>query len=267
MSVEEAVENVLTHYGTKGMKWGVRKDRDSASFRTNAQNLKPQGITMHKDGSVTIEKGANLQRISHANGKPFAIKELTYASINAYDTAAYIKELGGGKVKGLTLWGGSRDTILSIQATKTIKAPSIKEATRIHSDALVNDPKFRATALGNSNRRIEKIKADPTGKLAQRTYEVNNRRLILDEGMDSKAPAFRKEFVRVYQAKGYDAVRDELDAGLLSVAPVVIFHPEKSLKVVRTTQITKSLRKANNEELKLYNKRGKDWVERQLYEK
>jgi len=249
------------------MKWGVRKDQDSVSFRTNAKNLKPQGVTMHKDGSISIEKGADLQRISHLNGKPYSMKELTYASINAYDTKSYIKELGGGKVAGFFKYGGSRDAILSLQATKTIKAPSLKEATRIHSEALVNDPKFREVALGNSNRRIEKIKNDPTGKLAQRTYEMNNRRLILDKQMDAKAPAFRKEFVRVYQGKGYDAVRDELDVGILAVSPTIVFSPEKSWKMLRTTESTKTLRKANNQELKLYRKKGSDWVNRQLYDK
>jgi len=69
-----------------------------------------------------------------------------------------------------------------------------------------------------------------------------------------------------YQAKGYHALRDENDirAGIAK-APIIIFSPEKSLKVVGKQTIDDKLRKANKAKLKQYKKNGKSWVETQLY--
>lgn len=261
-------ETILSHYGTKGMRWGIRNAANSShtTLPKGVQDLKPQGVTIGKDGSISMEKGANLQRLVRSNGKSLPMKDLTYASINAYDNAKYIKVIGG---KGF--FGGGRDTILSIQTTQAIKAPSVIEGTRIVSDMMIRDPVFRKhnTALFGSpinDRELKQIKADPVGKTAQAWYDHTNTKLTFDKEFDPDAPFVQKRFREEFQSKGFNAVRDENDINSrIAKAPIIIFSPEKSLKVVKTTQIDDALRKANKQTLKRYKKNGKGWVERELH--
>lgn len=256
----------LEHYGVKGMRWGFRKAREH-SEADQLPDLKPHGVTIGRDGSITIEKGAFLQRLVRSNGNSLPMKDITYASINAYDNARYIKSIGG---KGF--FGGGRDTILSIETTKEIKAPSVADATKIVSDMMVRDPKFRkhnTDPLGNpiTSKELEKITKDPTGKTAQDWYFNTNQKLTFDKEYDPDAPLVQKQFREEFQKKGYTAVRDENDvASLIGVkSPIIIFSPETSLRVVRRSQITDDLRKANKETLKRYKKNGKSWVDAELY--
>jgi hypothetical protein len=255
--------DILAHYGVKGMRWGVSQERQSS---TGVQNLKPQGVAIGKDGSVSIEKGSSLQRLVRSNGQSLPMKDITYASINAYDNARYIKVIGG---KGF--FGGGRDTVLSLQTTQPIKAPSVTESTRIVSNMMVNDPQFRLhnTKLFGAPinaKELAQLKADPVGKTAQAWYVNTNTKLTFDPSFDPDAPHVQKRFREEFQSRGYNAVRDENDVrSKIAKAPLIIFSPEKSLKVVKKTTIDDKLRKANKQQLKQYKRTGKDWVEKELY--
>lgn len=258
------LSEAMEHHGIKGMHWGVRKQRDRSS-NTIPADIKPHGVTMRRDGSIDIEKGAKLQRLVRSNGQSLPMKDVTYASINAYDNARYIKTIGG---KGF--FGGGRDTILSIQTTQPIKAPPVNEATRMVSDLMLHDAEFRkknTDILGRTitDKDLEQIRADPTGKMAQSWYWQTNQKLTFDPKFDPDAPYVQKKFRDTFTAKGYNAIRDENDASKISKAPIIIFHPENSLKVVGKQQIDNKLRKANKAQLKAYKRNGKDWVDKQLF--
>src|SRR4051812_33679396 len=92
-------EEALSHFGVKGMRWGVRKAEP-----VQPDDIRTPGITFRRDGSIDIQPGASLQRLVRANGKSLPMKDITYASTNAYDNAKYIKFIGG---KGI--FGGGRD--------------------------------------------------------------------------------------------------------------------------------------------------------------
>lgn len=57
-------DDVLEHYGVKGMKWGVRKDRQSVSDRVAAYKKKRSAPT-----KVTVSKGGGKTRVSATGGK------------------------------------------------------------------------------------------------------------------------------------------------------------------------------------------------------
>ena len=255
----------LSHFGVKGMRWGIRNDPELLK-RDRALNVKPHGITLGRDGSMAIEKGANLQRLVRSNGKSLPMKDITYASVNAYDNARYVKVIGG---KGF--FGGGRDTVLSIKATQPIKAPSVTESTKMVSELMVRDSEFRkrnTSILGGpiNAKELKQIADDPTGKTARAWYDSTNTKLTFGPDFDSNAPFVQKRVRETFQAKGYNAVRDENDIRSgIAKAPVIIFSPEKSLKVVGKRTIDDELRKANKTQLKRYKKNGKAWVESQLY--
>lgn len=264
MSGAVAADHFLAHYGIKGMKWGVRKE---PSRGVESLNIRSKGVTVRSDGSIDVAKGASLQRLVRSNGKSLPMKDLTYASLSEYDNARYIKTIAG---KGF--FGGGRDKILHITATKPIKAPSIDKATRMVSDMMLTDAQFRkknTSMLGESisNKELDQIRKDPGGKTARAWYEVTNTKLTFDKEFDPDAPFVQKAFREKMKSEGYNAVRDENDVvGKIAKSPIIVFEPENSLKVTSSTMVTDEIRRANKETLSLYKSLGKDWVDRELYE-
>lgn len=262
-SLEELLDagaNWLEHFGVKGMRWGVRRSMDTAG-----PDVRTEGVDVKSDGSISIRPGASIQRLIRSNGGSMPMKDITFASINEYDNAKYIKEIGG---KGF--FGGGRDQILSIVATKPIKAPSHAESVKLHSELLLSDAKYRAKLkplLGEviSKKELEKVRSDPSGKAAQEWYKSANQAMTFDKEFDPGAPYVQKALKDHIEKNGYNALRDENDFGVISKAPIIIFSPEKSLKVVKVTNITDELRQANKEKLKQYKAKGKKWIDQELY--
>lgn len=249
----------IKHFGIKGMRWGVRKERASAIPA-------PIGVTMRRDGSIDVRPGANLQRLARSNGKSMPLKDITYASLNDYDNSRYIKIIGG---KGF--FGGGRDQVLTLQATKPIKAPSVDEATKIVSEMMVKDAAFRkinTDPLGNpiSSKELKKLETEPTGKTAKAWYDHTNQKMTFDKEYDPGAPFAQKKVREELGRRGFNALRDENDvrAGIAK-APIIIFNPQDSLKVTRVSDINDQLRSANKAKMKSYKRNGKSWIESQLY--
>jgi hypothetical protein len=68
MDTVKAVEEVLAHHGTKGMKWGVRKSasRVGASFRRRTGRSGPQEVTVKdKPTSKRIKTKGGEGRLAH----------------------------------------------------------------------------------------------------------------------------------------------------------------------------------------------------------
>lgn len=265
---EALVDDFLAHYGIRGMKWGIR--RADPSGGGPAPNVGAPGVTVRSDGSISIEKGASLQRLARSNGKSAPMKGLTYASMLEYDNARYIKTIGSN---GLLSFGQGRDQILGLTATKKIEAPSKEEATRMVSEMMLKNAEFRKrnTILFGGpidDKMLEKVRQDPIGKDATSIYEMTNSKMVLDGKFDPDAPHVQRMLREAVVSRGYNALRDENDAGgknPLAKAPIIVFNPEDSLKVTTITSITDDLRKANKAKLQQYNNQGKNWVDEQLF--
>lgn len=257
------MEVILEHYGVKGMRWGVRKSVQTAPEGP----FKSEKITLNRDGSAHIGKGAELARLGKSSGVSLGETKVTFVSTNAADTAKYVKLLGGDG-----FLGGKRDQLISLRATKDIAAPNVKEATRIHSELMLRDPKFRqenkhwAVDRPINDKELAKIRADPSGKDAFQWYQSSNTKLGLKIDQDPSLPEFQKKMAQAYTSKGYGALRDENDVAWgAAKAPVIILNPASSLRVVSITTLTDEIRKSSRQEQKYYQKQGKAWVEKELY--
>lgn len=265
----------LYHHGIKGMKWGVRRyqNKDGTLTPAGKKRYSPdelgrkpvqKGVSVKSDGSISIAKGVNLQRLVSDGSRP--LKDITYASVLEYDNAKYVKYIGG---KGL--FGGGRDKVLSIKATEDLKAPSVDEASKIMVSILSNNPEFRSSfknMIGNtvSDKELSKMKANPTGTTAKSWYHELNVSMTFGSDFSPTTPYVQKTFSKALQNKGYNMLRDENDfQSKVSKAPVIILNPQKTLKVVSMTDITDELRATSKETLRDYKKFGKDWVDKYVY--
>ena len=265
----------LQHWGIKGMRWGVRRyqNKDGSLTPAGKKRYSPselgrepiqKGVSVKSDGSITVDKGVSLQRLTSDNSRP--LKDITYASMLEYDNAKYVKYIGG---KGI--FGGGRDKVLSMKANETLKAPSVDEASKIMVDILKNNQEFRGkftNMLGNtvSDKELKRMIENPTGPDAQAWYFELNVSMTYSPEFDSSAPFIQKTFGDALQKKGYNMLRDENDfQNKVSKAPVIILNPQKTLSVVSVTDITDELRNSSKEVINDYKKLGKDWVDTYVY--
>lgn len=265
----------LVHHGIKGQKWGIRRyqNKDGSltpagkkRYSPNELGLKPvpKGVTVKSDGSITVSKGVNIQRLVSDKSRSF--KDVTYASVLEYDNAKYVKYIGG---KGF--FGGGRDKVLSMKAAEDLRAPSMDEASKIMVDILSTNPKFRSSfknMLGDTvnDKELEKMKKDPTGSTAKAWYDELNVSMTFTSDFDPDAPFVQETFSRALQNKGYNMLRDENDyQNKVAKAPVIILNPQKTLTVVSITDITDDLRSKSKEVVADYKKLGKDWVDTYVY--
>ena len=128
----------LEHYGVKGMKWGVRKDRSRKNSNTRPSeksDLSAKGYSVSKDGSISIKKGHTLQRVYKSSGKnkgETGSSGTNYFSFTTSDNQAYISMMGAGadsKFKFLRKLAS--DKVASFEVKENLKSPSTKEAFEI----------------------------------------------------------------------------------------------------------------------------------------
>lgn len=266
----------LAHHGIKGQKWGIRRFQKKDGSLTPAGKKRystdelgrqpvPKGVSVNKNGSISISKDTSLQRLVSDESRP--MKDITYASVLEYDNAKYVKYIGG---KGF--FGGGRNKVLSIRANEDLKAPSMDDASKIMVDLLTKNPEFRkrfTNSFNNepvSDKELARMKNDPTGSTAKAWYDELNISMTFSPDFDENAPFVQKTFSKALQDKGYNMLRDENDyQNKVAKAPVIILNPQKTLTVVSVTDITDELRTKSKEVVDDYKKLGKDWVDKYLY--
>lgn len=333
-------EAFLLHYGVKGMRWGVRKDRETSGNRSSRQKPKAKNVShsektkKHFSNLSDSDLSARLDSDFH---QPQDRKGLTrnqkvaiaggavvVAGLASYGAYRYIQAKGTNPPSGLL------DQLSSVVAPSGYQIPTAKTP----SSLIKLSTKERLARLSTSSTTIpagtvfQRMTTNPEESLSgflyaahsefdkqvyggEFVYSINARmpgkevfKSLMEFDDDIRLPSQRErvttyleamtalsgrklskkethdvlsgyssfmsrfalggagteEFVSRLKAKGYNAVTDDHDAGLISQSPVILFDVAKSVKrrtakahdysdVIKSIDFVKDISRKNDNDL------------------
>lgn len=231
------VDTFLAHYGVKGMRWGVtrektprasRRERLEAAYRTKMSDVEAKtkadarirtektlliagGIAVAAAASIVIgkklhtefapinlPKGSSLQNVNQ-HGTDFDLDRITFATFKPKDNALYRDKFSMELLR--SVGRKSNDVYATeLKAVKDIKIPSKATARKLFKEyEALNGivPKTKSTVTINGVRKT--VRSNVTARMI-----ANNRTRQIS---DPKKSAFL-EYVA---SKGYDGIQDVMD--------------------------------------------------------
>lgn len=228
--------NHLYHYGVKGMKWGVRRDKEELD-RLAGRAYK---VDINDDGSYTIKKGSKLHRVSASSSNNR--KGYAYVSFVDEDVKGYRKEI--------TQWldetegGGIKTFDLTMKATRDIRVPSEVEKVNTFLDIIGKNKidttdmvvlKYNSTnsndeLIGKPKRLRDSMVKKGLDKETATYYALFS--MCLYKNQD-----YKDVYFKALKDKGYDAIEDLEDSFSHRINPLIVFERENTLKLTKATEL------------------------------
>lgn len=208
----------LYHYGVKGMKWGVRHDKQRNQLSDKQKRVIKRiaittavtvgaaaaGYSLYKYGQKNfdsvIKSGVKIQHMSRTTDE--VLNHPFYASYLPKDNKIYTKN---------NLFGAHFETKMMAKSSKNIRIAGKRNAERIYREWLNTDPVAKQ-------------------RFGSQSYFSFNRNLNTPDYRDKKIIS---NFYKELQKHGYSAIRDVNDQFQTGVtSPVIIFGSLKDIKVI-----------------------------------
>jgi len=263
MSVITDTKEILTHHGTKGMKWGVRKAykptgrsgsgtkkpkyterADLGKRAKGSKTLQKQALRVVKKGDTVHHVTMNADLVPRAGG--------LYASYLESDAETYRTEYK-------TFLEATRDAKkvfeYDLKVVQDIITPSkqakVDAFIEMHrdknSEQLVADMAknkmsasfglaiARLVGLGknqksNLTKKYQDLIESDDPKAQQKAFDDFAQFLVWE-------PKIRKQYFKKLAKDGFTAMYDDFDMDDYSKEPLIIFNPEKSLAVVEKREV------------------------------
>ncbi|ADD80911.1 gp020 [Rhodococcus phage ReqiPepy6] len=256
MTAVVEIDDFLAHYGVKGMKWGVIRDRDSGSRSSGSGTSGP--VRTRQSTALEakyIQKGHDLETAQQKAAKRAKVQKvlLVAGAVTLAGTAAYVghKEYGkrftnvvlekGADLKYINALGPQADynrrlyTTFNEGDTKKYRGMLAKQLQKNGlSSKTIYETTLRATETikAPSHREAEKIYKDlikrkdiyPKEYGRMLSYKEFNAGLI-------RSSADGKEFYNALKKKGFNAVLDSNDqfvSGYNTKKPLILFNAASS---------------------------------------
>lgn len=254
----------LVHYGVKGMKWGVSRERMEATTlskserkeaRKNLHKLSNKVIdTKYADGffgrrmseeqynklstkAHTVKKGQTVGRITQRKDEKF--EEMTYVSYKPNDRTIYRATMP--VVTGTLKRGGDKRYKNSYEATfktlETLRSPSEKE--RVDAFAALFDTPSIKLKNGKTVTGRQFLKRTYPKEVKTLTSQQLGMRFYHDftENQYAKTPLNSAYFKEV-QKRGYNSIVDDNDRNYLSNSPLIVLNPNGTLKKMKVKTLS-----------------------------
>ncbi len=249
MIIEE--HNYLEHVGVKGMQWGVRKARYEKAVRNfngltqqigDLQDKKRLRSTLSEkdfkrlnNKDTVIKRGSKITRTSNnptSSGSLFV--STNNQDANNYRAVIPVSEKGGRVQKQSR---GYYET--TFNATENLKSPSERKRVEGYI-SLMGERSIRLNTGETITGRDYLIRQG----LSETVKKLNNRQLALTYyGQIVMQQGIRNEplntaYYNKMKTKGYNALIDDNDRGVLASTPMLVFNSSQSLKTVSVKKLT-----------------------------
>lgn len=229
-------EGELTHYGVKGMKWGVRRTPEELGYK----------VYKKQKGDVVLNKGTSFQRITtNANN---AITKGVYTSYRSSDKDLYKGVLGRMRISYLSQQGEPVSLKeMTMTSKEDIRLPSRKvrlsEFEKLYRSnpegvkALINE--HESSRYGKDYQVSDKNFSNK-GAL-DKTYQKFNDALAM--GDNAKNKQVIRDYYLGLKKLGYNAIADENDIRLSTFkanAPIIMFNSKQSIGRTITRELSAS---------------------------
>lgn len=217
----------LKHYGVQGMKWGVRKDRQTLGRKS-------------LPGDTVLKKGTTFQRI--ATGSNMKYTQGVFLSYKAKDKDFYRGVLGRIRITNLiqNQPGEVKLKQLTMTANKDIRIPSKQKRIEELNKLLETDRKDVIDLINKgetSSRRSKGYNPNKEQYADLTMYQRFNNALAL--GVKDN-PVIAK-YYKSLKGQGYDAIPDENDIRLSTAkvrAPVIFFDTMDSIGSIKVKDLS-----------------------------
>ena len=198
------MEQNLTHFGTLGMRWGIRKEQD-------------------KNKKVSLAEGTKIQRIGSKNE---TLEGMKYISFTKSDNAFY-----------KDMFSSDNTVVMKMRTKKVIVTPTqqesvdqlIKSLSKMPIDDVVSA--IKPLTVFKMEKTIRKQLEKAFGgdeKSKDKTSVFIEEKLYKDE-----LASVKKQYFSDLSKQGYNAIIDRSDT-LLTDFPLIIFNGDKSLMFDQT---------------------------------
>jgi hypothetical protein len=255
----------LSHYGVKGMKWGVTKEHMVATTLSKAERKEArQKVTKFAvkaaeskyangmDREMTkaeydklstkthvVKKGQEIGRITQRKDEKFSKDSRTYVSYTKDDRKIYRATMP--VVNQLSKLGGNKKYKATYEATyknfEALKSPSEKERVDAFTE-LFDSPSIKLkngkTVTGREyigKQYPREVKTLNSQQLGLKLYNS------FAEGQFKESPINNAYFDRLKE-RGYNALVDDNDRVNMAEAPLIILNPNGSLKRMGVKPLT-----------------------------
>jgi hypothetical protein len=220
MTVHRELEEILQHFGTKGMKWGVHKKKDELNSRDRV-----------------IKKGTEIQNIS--SGDLTNKKRHMYASYTSFDKESYVTVMNfmyNGKVQKN-----------EFTVKKDIKIPSDKKLVEEFTALAKKNPQAVSEDMANAYNYVHRFSKKSAKHFEKKLSKIDDKHTKRGEKatkefiklmVSDDAARTRGAFFGSLMKQGYDGMSDVNDRDGGAQDPLIIFNTSKNLKTNKSVKLT-----------------------------
>jgi len=288
---KQVIDDVLTHFGTKGMHWGVRKSIESRTdrkFRNESQKpfrsaqlpeLKTRlGQALNRKGmskeeyaklgtkEVSVNAGKTLRRITR-NPNADSQGGNLFVSRTMKDAQVYRGVLPSSKFLGSYRRPSEGYSEVTMKVIVKLKSPSEKE--RVDIFIRLMDERSIKTTSGTSISGREWLTESGYGRQVKKLDSLDlglkyYQKFTKDNGLQNSP--INSAYFKSLKKKGYNAIVDDNDRNIVAKEPWLVIDSKGSLKNLRvkplsTNDILKAQRNLQfpDKEVKHFGTKGMHW--------